>query len=109
MSNIWYLSTSNQSENIGINGYGTEQAQMYLLTDAITPHLDRCGVSFHVADPEETLAERCTESNKIGAACHLALHSNAGGGGKAWGPIAFYYSAGKIGCQSSCPGPGKQP
>ncbi len=95
MNHIWYLSPSNQSENMGINGYGSEQSQMYLLADAITPHLDRCGVSFHVADPDMTLAQRCTASNKMGAAYHLALHSNAGGNGQAWGPIAFYYSAGK--------------
>lgn len=95
MSNIWYLSPSRQPENVGINGYGTEQEQMYILTDAITPHLDRCGVSFHVADPEETLAQRCRESNDMEAFYHLALHSNAGGNGKAWGPIAFYYSAGQ--------------
>lgn len=95
MNQIWYLSPSNQSENMGINGYGSEQSQMYLLVDAITPHLDRCGVSFHVADRDMTLAQRCTASNKMGAAYHLALHSNAGGKGQAWGPIAFYYSAGK--------------
>lgn len=95
MSNIWYLSPSNQSENVGINGYGTEQDQMYRLTDAITPHLDRCGVSFYVADRYLTLAERCAESNAMKAAYHLALHSNAGGNGAAYGPIAFYHSGGK--------------
>ena len=68
---------------------------MILLTDAITPHLDRCGVSFHVADPEETLAQRCQASNEMKSVRHLALHSNAGGNGKAWGPVAFYHSSGK--------------
>ena len=95
MSKIWYISPSRQPENLGINGYGNEQEQMYLLADAITPHLDRCGVSFHVADRDQTLAQRCNESNAMDAAYHLALHSNAGGNGKAWGPIAFFYSAGK--------------
>ncbi len=95
MSQIWYISPSNQSGNIGISGYGSEQSQMYLLTDAITPHLDRCGISFHVADPEETLAQRCGNSNAMGAAFHLALHSNAGGNGGARGPIAFYHTSGK--------------
>lgn len=92
MGNIWYLSPSNQSANIGIDGYGTEKEQMYLLADEIVPHLDRAGVSFHVADDTMNLQKRCTESNKMGAKFHLCFHSNAGGSGKAWGPVALYYS-----------------
>ena len=93
MSKIWYLSPSCQGSNVGINGYGTEQDQMYLLADAIIPHLDRAGVSFVLADRDAKLARRAAESNDIGAGFHLCLHSNAGGGGKAWGPVALYYSA----------------
>lgn len=92
MSNIWYLSPSRQGANIGVEGYGSEKEQMYLLADAITPHLDRAGVSFVVADPDKTLQQRCTESNSLGAAFHLCLHSNAGGSGSACGPVALYYS-----------------
>ncbi len=95
MNQIWYLSPSRQTENVGINGYGMECTQMYLLTDAITPHLDRCGVSFYVADQAKTLVQRTAEANTMDAKFYLALHSNAGGNGKAYGPIAFYYSAGK--------------
>lgn len=95
MNNIWYLSPSRQKANIGINDYGNESQRMYQLTDRITPHLDRCGVSFVVADQEKTLAQRVAESNAMGTGYHLALHSNAGGGGTAWGPVAYYYSAGK--------------
>ena len=92
MSKIWYLSPSNQKANEGIDGYGTEHEQMYLLADAIIPHLDRAGVSFVLADRDATLAQRAKESNKIGAGFHFCLHSNAGGNGKAWGPVALYYS-----------------
>ena len=92
MSKIWYLSPSGQEVNVGINGYGTEQEQMYLLADAIIPHLDRAGVSFVLAEPDALLARRVAESNGIGAGFHLCLHSNAGGNGKAWGPVALYYS-----------------
>ena len=92
MSKIWYLSPSNQKANVGIDGYGTEQAQMYLLAEAIVPHLDRAGVSFVLADRDATLAQRVQESNRIGAGFHFSLHSNAGGNGKAWGPVALYYS-----------------
>ena len=96
MSKIWYLSPSCQGNNVGINGYGTEQDQMYLLADAIIPHLDRAGVSFVLADRDAKLARRVAESNAMGAGFHLCLHSNAGGSGKAWGPVALYYSdAGK--------------
>lgn len=96
MEKIWYLSPSNQGANLGIGDYGSEKEQMYLLADAITPHLDRAGVSFVVADEDKTLQARCQESNSLGATFHLCLHSNAGGNGKAWGPVALYYSdAGK--------------
>lgn len=92
MSNIWYLSPSCQTANIGVNGYGSEQEQMYLLMEAIVPHLDRAGVSFHVADKSADLKDRCRESNEMEAKFHFSLHSNAGGGGVAHGPVAFYYS-----------------
>ena len=97
MSKIWYLSPSNQSGNLGVGSYGSEQAQMYLLADAVIPHLDRAGVSFVLADRDAGLARRVAESNDMGAGFHLCIHSNAGGGGKARGPIALYYSnAGKV-------------
>ena len=92
MSKIWYISPSRQTGNVGINGYGTEQAQMYALAEAILPHLDRAGVSFVLAEPEADLAARAAQANALGAGFYLSLHSNAGGGGKAWGPVALYYS-----------------
>ena len=96
MNQIWYLSPSNQGSNVGINGYSSERDQMYLLIHEITPHLDRAGVSFCVPEKEVSIAQRCRESNEMGACFHFALHSNAGGNGKARGPVALYYSeAGK--------------
>ena len=93
MGNIWYLSPSNQAGNIGVNGYGSEKEQMNLLLDEIIPHLDRAGVSFHRADADLSIQRRAAESNEMNACFHLALHSNAGGNGKARGPIAFYNSS----------------
>ena len=99
MSKIWYLSPSNQGANMGIDGYGSERDQMYALTLEITPHLDRAGVSFMVPEKTVSLTERVRQSNETGACFHLALHSNAGGGGKAYGPVGLYYSeAGKEFC-----------
>lgn len=96
MSKIWYLSPSCQESNIGVDGYGSEMEQMYLLTYEITPHLDRAGVSFCVPERTVPITRRARESNEMGAKFHLALHSNAGGEGLARGPVAFYYSeAGK--------------
>ena len=95
MANLWYLSPSNQFENVGIGGYGTEGAQMNLLLDAVVEHLDRHGVDFHRADPNTSLEERVAESDRMGADWYLALHSNAGGNGRAWGPIAFHGGPGR--------------
>lgn len=92
MNKIWYISPSSQQANIGVNGYGSEADQMYLLALEITPHLDRAGVSFVIPEKELSLTERVRQSNSLGAGFHLALHSNAGGGGKARGPVALYYS-----------------
>lgn len=77
---------------MGVGNYGSEKEQMNLLLDEIIPHLDRAGVSFHRADQDMSLADRVKESNQTGCCFHLALHSNAGGKGKARGPVAFYYS-----------------
>ena len=92
MSKIWYISPSCQKANIGVNDYGSEMEQMYLLAYEITPHLDRAGVSFIVPERNMDLTGRCKESNEVGAYFHIALHSNAGGKGLARGPVALYYS-----------------
>ena len=92
MDKIWYFSPSCQAANMGVNGYGSEKSQMNLLLDEIIPHLDRAGVSFHRGDADMTIQQRSAESNRMGACFHLALHTNAGGNGKARGPVAYYYS-----------------
>ena len=100
MRQIWYLSPSNQGANLGVDGYGSERDQMYQLILEITPHLDQAGVSFVVPERDVSLSERVRQSNDLGAYFHLALHSNAGGFGKAYGPVGMYYSdAGKAFCQ----------
>ncbi len=95
MAKLWYLSPSDQSGNIGINGYGSEMDQMNLLMDAVTPHLDRCGVRYFRAARTTPIDNRPQQANEMNADYYLALHSNAGGGGGAWGPIAFYHTSGK--------------
>lgn len=92
MSRIWYISPSSQQANVGIGGYGTEAEQMHRLACEVSPHLDRAGISFVIADRSLSLQERVAESNRIGAGMHLALHSNAGGNGSACGAVAYCYS-----------------
>lgn len=92
MNRIWYLSPSNQAANIGVDNYGSERDQMYALALEITPHLDRAGVSFVVPEKNISITERVRQSNDLNACFHLALHSNAGGSGKAHGPVVLYYS-----------------
>lgn len=100
MNKIWYISPSNQGANLGVNGYGSEREQMYALVLEITPHLDRAGVSFVVPEKTVSITERVRHSNEMGVCFHLALHSNAGGNGKAHGPVGLYYSeAGKAFCE----------
>ena len=75
MKNLWYLSPSDQTDNTGINGYGTEEAQMNALLDVITPHLDRCGVRYHRASRDLGIDYRPAESDRLGADYYLALQS----------------------------------
>lgn len=93
MADLWYLSPSNQFENKGVGDYGSEGTQMNLLLDEVVRHLDRCGVSYYRADRNMSLAARAAESDALGAKWYVAFHSNAGGNGKAWGPIAFHQEA----------------
>lgn len=95
MADLWYLSPSSQYGNLGIGNYGTEAEQMNLLMDRIVEHLDRHGVDFHRADKTDSIEEKCAESDALGAAWYLALHSNAGGNGQAWGPVAFHGGMGE--------------
>lgn len=92
MGEIWYLSPSNQSANLGAGTYGSEKQQMELLVQSIVPHLQRAAVAFHVADSASTIQQRAKQSNELGTCFHLALHSNAGGNGRARGAVAYYYS-----------------
>ncbi len=95
MANLWYLSPSSQYGNEGIGNYGTEAEQMNRLMDLIVEHLDRHGVDFHRADRYASIEVKCAEADTLGADWYFALHSNAGGNGQAWGPIAFHGGPGK--------------
>lgn len=84
-----YLSPSSQTENVGVNDYGTEASPMQQLSDKVKTKLTNKGHSVYGSDNSLSLTQRITASNNAGVACHVALHSNAGGG---TGPDVWYYS-----------------
>ncbi len=95
MGKLWYLSPSDQTGNTGINVWHGG-AQMNALLDAITPHLARCGVRYHRASRDLGIDYRPAESDALGADYYLApFIPTPGAAGAAYGPIAFYYAAGK--------------
>lgn len=95
MADLWYLCPSSQYGNVGIGDYGTEADQMNLLMDRIVEHVERYGVDFHRADKGLSIEQTCAESDAMGARWYFALHSNAGGKGQAWGPVAFHGGPGE--------------
>lgn len=90
MSNLWYISPSDQRSNYGVDDYGTEEERMNQMADAIVPHLERCGVRFHRADRNLPIDDRPAEANAMVATHYVALHSNGGG---SRGVEVYYYSA----------------
>lgn len=90
---IIYLSPSTQEFNHYVTG-GTEEGWMNLLADAMEPILTASGIQYSRNTPDMTAASSIRASNAGNYDLHLALHSNASGGGQAGqnrGIIAFYY------------------
>lgn len=76
-----YISPSSQERNVGIGAYGTEEAEMNKIADALMPLLARDG-RFEVRrnNPSMDVYEMAEDSNQYKADIHVAIHSNAGGG-----------------------------
>lgn len=85
-----YLSPSSQTNNVGVGNYGTEAERMQQLSDKVKTKLKAKGHTVYGSDNSLTLSQRITASNNAGVACHVALHSNAGGG---TGPEVWYYTS----------------
>ncbi|HEY5586703.1 MAG TPA: N-acetylmuramoyl-L-alanine amidase [Ruminiclostridium sp.] len=87
-----YLSPSTQDKNIGANNYGTEENRMNQITDILQAILIKRGYEVFRNKPTMTLKEAVTDSNISKVDLHLAIHSNAMGGGsngKARGCMVF--------------------
>jgi len=76
-----YVSPSSQENNKGIGLFGTEEATMNKIADALIPLLANDG-RFEVRrnTPDMNVSEMAVESNNFKADIHVAIHSNAGGG-----------------------------
>lgn len=84
-----YLSPSSQTANVGVGNYGTEAKRMQELSSKVKTKLIAKGHTVYGSDNSLTRTQRIAASNNAGVACHVALHSNAGGG---TGPEVWYYS-----------------
>ncbi|MBE6766832.1 MAG: peptidoglycan hydrolase [Ruminococcaceae bacterium] len=74
---IIYLSPSTQEFNQYVDGSGSEEYYMNLVTDAMIPYLNASGIAFVRNTPEMTAASSIAQSNSGNYDLHLALHSNA--------------------------------
>ena len=93
-----YLSPSRQPGNFYANGNTNEQKEMEAVAKTIKKILDE------EYDCESVLATfslglgsdgRAKEAKEKACDVYLAIHSNAGGGGKASGAVAFYHQTSK--------------
>lgn len=90
---IIYLSPSTQEFNPYVNG-GNEEFYMNLIADAMIPYLTASGIEYVRNTPDMTAASSIAASNNGNYDLHLALHSNAAGGGNSGnvrGSEVYYY------------------
>ncbi len=91
-----YLSPSNQSANRYVVGSTNEKVQMEALANRIKNILDSeysCETVMATLSLGTGSDGRPKEAKRKGCYVYLAIHSNAGGGGKASGAVAFYHPA----------------
>lgn len=89
-----YVSPSNQTTNPYSYGGTNEEVQCNRIADALIPHLERNGYEVKRATRGNSIATNVNESNAWGAALHLAIHTNAGGG---QGTEAYYWTTSAAG------------
>lgn len=93
-----YLSPSNQPHNTYTGANTTEKAEMEGVAHRVKALLES---NYVVEVVMATLSmginksERPTECKNKGCDFYFAIHSNAGGGGKATGAVGFYHPNGK--------------
>ena len=84
-----YLSPSCQYDNAYAYGNTTEAVQCIKIANACKTALERSGISVKMPS-DNSLSNRCSESDKWGADLHVPIHTNAHNG-KATGTRIYYY------------------
>jgi len=84
-----YLSPSNQTDNTGYGGYGTEAYRMNLLADIVQRELAPHATVIRATQSAST-SQRATQANQTGIDAYVALHSN-GANGQARGTEIWMY------------------
>ena len=96
-----YLSPSNQSGNTYATGGTNEMVQCEKIANATASALKRCGFEVMVADSNESMAERCRESDAFKADIHMPIHTNAYNGNVTGGTRIFCLNSnGKSTCEA---------
>jgi N-acetylmuramoyl-L-alanine amidase len=79
-----YLSGSTQHDNVGVGIYGTEESRMQFLADRVKYYIGvgKGNIEVFRNNGNMTLTQTVQDSNSKNVNAHVALHSNAGAGGK---------------------------
>lgn len=85
-----YISPSDQKSNVGVGNYGTEADRMQQLSNYVAAALKEMGHTVYGGNNSLNLDQRIAASNNARVDCHVALHSNAGGG---TGTEVWYYQS----------------
>jgi N-acetylmuramoyl-L-alanine amidase len=93
-----YLSPSNQASNLYSSIKTNEKAEMEKLAVELSEALKVYDCEVIIADKKLSInpGGRSAEASKAGCMLYLALHSNAGGGGRASGAVAFYHPGSRL-------------
>ena len=94
-----FLSPSNQYDNRYAYGDTTEGVQCGRIAEACKAALERSGVTVKLMH-DESMQEKCADSNAFGADLHVPIHTNAFNGTVS-GTRMFYYAEGGEG-QKAC-------
>lgn len=93
-----YLSPSNQASNLYTGVKTNEKEEMEKLAKELCEELKCYECEVLIADSSLSINPRgrSAEALKQGASIYIALHSNAGGGGRAQGAVAFYHPGSRL-------------